>query len=69
MVELLLMDETLTSNPALKLTFLEKAVSAWLKDKENSTVTMATPNQLHSVFKLIKAEYDERIVQDQQQNN
>ena len=58
------MDETLTSNSALKLTFVEKAVTAWLKDKKNSTVTMATPNQLHSVFKLIKAEYDDRIAKD-----
>ena len=28
---------------------------------------MAAPNQLHSVFKLIKAEYDDRIAKDLQQ--
>jgi len=30
MVELLLMDDTITENPALKYVFLEKAANIWL---------------------------------------
>ena len=63
MVDLLLMDETLVENPALNFTFLEKAVSAWLSAQETKNVgaTKATPKQILIVFKLIKAEYNDRI--------
>ena len=62
MVELLLMDETLMDNAALKFTFLEKAVGPWLSTQEGDIqATKATPRQLFTVFKLIKAEYDDRI--------
>ena len=64
MVDLLLMDETLVENPALNFTFLEKAVSAWLGAQESAGVskaTKATPKQLLTVFKLIRAEYNDRI--------
>ena len=68
MVELLLMDETLMDNTALRFTFLEKAVGSWLSAQEGDTkVTKATPRQLFTVFKLIKAEYDERIVREDNQ--
>ena len=44
MVELLLMDETLMDNPALRFTFLEKAVGSWLSTQEGDIkVTKATP--------------------------
>ena len=68
MVELLLMDDTLADNKALKFTFLEKAVGSWLSTQEvEIKVTKATPKQLMTVFKLIKAEYDEKIVRENDQ--
>jgi len=51
MVELLLMDDTLTENPALKYVFLEKAANNWLQ--ASVMPTMATPSQLQNVFRLI----------------
>lgn len=59
MVELLLMDDTITENSALKYVFLERAANIWLQGSVSPT--LATPSQLHTVFRLIKAEYDERL--------
>ena len=65
MVELLLMDETLPNNTALKLNFLETAISSWLHAQEGEMrASMATPKQLLTVFKLIKAEYDDKIARE-----
>ena len=59
MVELLLMDQNLAESPALKYTFLEKAANTWLQG--SIVPTLATPSQLQTVFKLIKAEYDGKL--------
>ena len=58
------MDTTLAANLALQSSFLEKAASSWLKGQEEKPkVTMATPGQLLTVFKLIKQEHDSRFAQ------
>ena len=63
MIELMLIDDTLPESQAVTFEFLETAVSSWLDSWGSGQmhISLTTPRQVQTIFKLIYAEYNDKI--------